>query len=37
VDRGRLAEGLRADAVRFRLLDGVPVLRGVWSAGLRVA
>jgi alpha-D-ribose 1-methylphosphonate 5-triphosphate diphosphatase len=37
MDRGRLAEGMRADLVRFRAVDGVPVLRGVWSAGERVA
>jgi alpha-D-ribose 1-methylphosphonate 5-triphosphate diphosphatase len=37
IDRGQLAEGLRADLLRFRLVDGVPVLRGVWSAGNRVA
>ena len=37
VDRGRLAEGMRADVIRFKLADGVPVLRGVWSAGARVA
>lgn len=37
MDRGRLAEGLRADVVRFALLDGVPILRGVWSEGRRVA
>lgn len=37
LDRGMLAEGMRADAIRFRLVDGVPVLRGVWSAGARVA
>jgi alpha-D-ribose 1-methylphosphonate 5-triphosphate diphosphatase len=37
MDRGRLAEGMRADLVRFRAVDGVPVLRGVWSAGARVA
>lgn len=37
VDRGTLAEGMRADMIRFRLVDGVPVLRGVWSAGARVA
>jgi len=36
-DRGRIAEGLRADLVRFRLADGVPVLHGVWSSGARVA
>lgn len=37
MDRGMLAEGMRADVIRFRLLDGVPVVRGVWSAGARVA
>jgi alpha-D-ribose 1-methylphosphonate 5-triphosphate diphosphatase len=37
MDRGQLAEGLRADLVRFRTVDGVPVLHGVWSAGHRVA
>jgi alpha-D-ribose 1-methylphosphonate 5-triphosphate diphosphatase len=37
MDRGQLAEGMRADLVRFRTVDGVPVLRGVWSAGHRVA
>ncbi len=37
VDRGRLAEGMRADLIRFQLAEGVPALRGVWSAGARVA
>jgi len=36
-DRGRLAPGLRADLVRVRLDDGLPVVRGVWRAGRRVA
>ncbi len=36
-DRGVLAEGMRADVIRFRQLDGVPVLRGVWAMGARVA
>ena len=36
-DRGQLAEGMRADVIRFRLVEGVPALRGVWSAGARVA
>ena len=36
-DRGRLAEGMRADVIRFRVVEGVPVLRGVWAAGARVA
>jgi alpha-D-ribose 1-methylphosphonate 5-triphosphate diphosphatase len=37
VDRGTLAEGMRADLVRFRAVEGVPVLHGVWSGGQRVA
>jgi alpha-D-ribose 1-methylphosphonate 5-triphosphate diphosphatase len=32
-DRGRIAEGLRADLVRVRLIDGMPIVRGVWVAG----
>jgi alpha-D-ribose 1-methylphosphonate 5-triphosphate diphosphatase len=37
MDRGRLACGMRADLIRFRIAQGVPVLRGVWAAGARVA
>ncbi len=36
-DRGRLAPGQRADLVRVRLHDGLPVVRQVWRAGERVA
>lgn len=36
-DRGRLAPGLKADLVRVRLQDALPLLRGVWVAGARVA
>ena len=36
-DRGRLAAGLRADIVRVRVHDGLPVVRQVWRAGERVA
>ncbi len=36
-DRGRLEHGRRADLIRFRLQDGFPALRGVWSRGNRVA
>ena len=36
-DRGRLAVGLRADFVRVRLVEGYPVVRGVWCEGRRVA
>lgn len=35
-DRGRIAEGLRADLVRVRHLEGVPVVRNVWREGERV-
>ncbi|MGR3805058.1 alpha-D-ribose 1-methylphosphonate 5-triphosphate diphosphatase [Marinibacterium profundimaris] len=35
-DRGRLAPGLRADLVRFRLADGHPVPLATWSRGRRV-
>ncbi len=37
VDRGRIAEGLRADLVRVRRENGVPVVRSVWREGERVA
>ena len=36
-DRGRIAEGLRADLIRFRMIDGTPVLRETWVQGRRVA
>jgi alpha-D-ribose 1-methylphosphonate 5-triphosphate diphosphatase len=35
-DRGELAPGKRADAVRVKLVNGVPVVRSVWRAGGRV-
>ncbi|GJD45688.1 Alpha-D-ribose 1-methylphosphonate 5-triphosphate diphosphatase [Methylobacterium cerastii] len=35
-DRGRIAPGLRADLVRMRMAQGVPVVREVWRAGTRV-
>ena len=35
-DRGSIAAGLRADLVRVRVFDGVPVVRQVWRAGERV-
>ncbi len=35
-DRGELAEGKRADAVRVRLVNGVPVIRAVWREGKQV-
>lgn len=36
-DRGRLAEGLRADLIRVRRAGGLAVVRGTWVAGQRVA
>ena len=36
-DRGRLEAGLRADLVRVRVHDGLPIVRQVWRAGERVA
>ena len=36
-DRGRLAPGLRADLLRFRLVAGMPVTRELWVQGRRVA
>ena len=36
-DRGRIAQGLRADLIRVRRLDGAARLRGTWVAGQRVA
>jgi alpha-D-ribose 1-methylphosphonate 5-triphosphate diphosphatase len=35
-DRGRVAEGLRADLVQVKLLLETPVVRQVWRAGQRV-
>lgn len=35
-DRGELRQGLRADLARVRLADGLPVIREVWRAGIRV-
>ncbi|AWN52191.1 alpha-D-ribose 1-methylphosphonate 5-triphosphate diphosphatase [Methylobacterium sp. 17Sr1-1] len=36
-DRGAIAKNLRADLVRVRLAEGVPVVRQVWRQGRRVA
>lgn len=35
-DRGALAPGRRADLLHVGLIDGEPVLRGVWAEGRRV-
>jgi alpha-D-ribose 1-methylphosphonate 5-triphosphate diphosphatase len=36
-DRGAIAIGQRADLVRVRLLDGVPVPMATWRTGNRIA
>lgn len=36
-DRGEIAIGKRADLVRVRLHDGMPVVRSVWRQGQRVS
>ncbi len=36
-DRGRIEVSLRADFVRVRVHEGLPVVRAVWRAGERVA
>ncbi|HTJ57959.1 MAG TPA: alpha-D-ribose 1-methylphosphonate 5-triphosphate diphosphatase [Devosiaceae bacterium] len=36
-DRGEIAAGKRADFVRVKLIDGAPVVRGVWRQGERVS
>ncbi|MDQ0471036.1 alpha-D-ribose 1-methylphosphonate 5-triphosphate diphosphatase [Labrys wisconsinensis] len=36
-DRGVLAPGFRADMVRLARIDAVPVVKGVWREGRRVA
>ncbi len=36
-DRGRIAPGLRADLVRLRRFENLPVVREVWRAGSRIA
>lgn len=35
-DRGRIADGKRADLVRIHEVDGLPVVRAVWRDGRRV-
>lgn len=35
-DRGEIAPGHRADLLRVRLVDGLPVIRAVWRLGQRI-
>jgi alpha-D-ribose 1-methylphosphonate 5-triphosphate diphosphatase len=37
VDRGEIAQELRADFLRVRMLGDIPVVAGVWKAGKRIA
>ena len=36
-DRGEIAVGLRADFLRVRLFQGIPVVLGVWKQGRQIA
>ena len=36
-DRGEIAVGLRADFLRVRMFQGVPVVLGVWKQGRQIA
>ena len=37
LDRGEIAPGLRADFLRVRVVDNVPVVIETWKAGMRIA
>jgi alpha-D-ribose 1-methylphosphonate 5-triphosphate diphosphatase len=37
VDRGEIAPELRADFIRVRMMEGIPVVLGVWKAGRQIA
>lgn len=37
MDRGQLSTGLRGDVLRVRMAEKTPLIRGVWSRGLRVS
>ena len=36
-DRGVLNPGLRADLIQVKMVGDIPVVRGVWREGKRVA
>lgn len=36
-DRGQIAPGLRADFLRVRVIEDIPVVLGVWKAGRQIA
>lgn len=37
IDRGEIASGMRADFLRVRLVDGIPVVLGAWKKGRPIA
>ena len=37
MDRGEIATGLRADFLRVRVVDEIPIVMGVWKAGRQIA
>jgi alpha-D-ribose 1-methylphosphonate 5-triphosphate diphosphatase len=37
LDRGEIAPGLRADFIRVRLINDIPVIKSVWKAGRQIA
>jgi alpha-D-ribose 1-methylphosphonate 5-triphosphate diphosphatase len=36
VDRGEIAPGLRADFIRVRVVNDIPIVLGAWKAGCRI-
>ena len=36
-DRGEIVAGKRADLLRVRVVEELPVVRGVWRGGRRIA
>lgn len=36
-ERGEIASGMRADFLRVRLIDGIPVVLGAWKKGRKIA
>jgi alpha-D-ribose 1-methylphosphonate 5-triphosphate diphosphatase len=36
-DRGEIAPGMRADFIRVRMVNEVPVVLSVWKAGRKIA
>lgn len=36
-DRGEIAPGMRADYLRVRVVNGIPIVLGAWKTGIRIA